>query len=160
MEGVTNMRAYVQLSASGIVVGITAAPGLIEHPDVVEVSDYDESLLGKRFDRENDKFVNPPAGGTGTPALPRKVSRLAFLSRFTDAEAIDIDLASIGATREAAAVRRYLSKVNAAQFIDLQDADTRAGVQALEVAGLIAAGRAAAILDAPLQARELSDGPA
>ncbi len=98
--------------------------------------------------------------GDDAPPQPSKVSRLAFLSRFTDAEAIDIDidLASIGATRDAAAVRRYLSKVNAAQFIDLQDVDTRAGVQALEAAGLIAAGRAAAILDAPVQARELPDG--
>ena len=55
-------------------------------------------------------------------------------------------------------MRRYLSKVNAAQHIDLQDADTRGGVQALEAAGLIAAGRATAILDTPIQARELPDG--
>lgn len=94
-------------------------------------------------------------GGFDTPPPASKVSRLAFLSRFTDAEAIDIDLASIGPTREAAAVRRYLSKVNAAQHIDLQDADTRGGVQALEAAGLIAAGRADDILDAPIEPREL-----
>lgn len=89
------------------------------------------------------------------PYVARDVSRKAFLSRFTDAEAIDIDLASMGATREAATVRRYLSKVNAAQHIDLADDETRTGVQALEAAGLLQPGRALAILDAPIEPKEL-----
>lgn len=155
MEEVTGVRIYVQLSESGTVVGITMASGPVDHPAMVEVPTYDETLLGKLWDSESRKFVSPPAGGGVAPPQASKVSRLAFLSRFTDAEAIDIDLASIGATREAAAVRRYLSKVNAAQHIDLQDADTRGGVQALEAVGLIAAGRAAEVLDAPIEPREL-----
>ena len=81
---------------------------------------------------------------------PRFVARYSFLSRFTDAEAVAIDLASMGATVEAATMRRYLAKVSAASKIDLDLADTRAGVQALETAGLIAVGRAAQILDAPV----------
>ena len=87
--------------------------------------------------------------------LQRIVSRKAFLSRFNDGEAIDIDMASMGATREAAAVRRYLSKVNAAQHIDLVDEETRTGVQALEAAGLLQPGRALAILDAPIEPKEI-----
>ncbi|MBP7568224.1 MAG: hypothetical protein KA795_19675, partial [Burkholderiaceae bacterium] len=63
-------------------------------------------------------------------------------------------LASIGTTPQAAGMRRYLSKVNAAKFIDLDRADTRAGVQALEAATLLAAGRALQILDAPIQPGE------
>lgn len=85
---------------------------------------------------------------------PRRITRLAFLSRFTDAEAVAIDLASIGATPQAAGMRRYMSKVNAATYIDLDRADTRAGVQALEAAGVLAAGRALQILDAPVQPEE------
>lgn len=80
-----------------------------------------------------------------------KITRLAFLSRFTDAEAITLDLASQGATVEAATIRRYLSKVNAATFIDLSRPDTQGGVQALEAAGILAAGRALEILDAQIQ---------
>lgn len=80
-------------------------------------------------------------------ALPRHITQLAFLSRFTDTEAVAIDLASIGATAAAAMVRRYLSKVTAAKFIDLDRDDTRAGVLALETAGLLANGRALEILD-------------
>lgn len=85
---------------------------------------------------------------------PRRITRLAFLSRFSDAEAVAIDLASIGATPQAAGMRRYMSKVNAATYIDLDRADTRAGVQALEAAGVLAAGRALQILDAPVQPEE------
>lgn len=94
-------------------------------------------------------------GEPGEPApRPRHITRLAFLNRFTDAEAVAIDLASIGATVEAAGLRRYLAKVNAATFIDLDRADTRAGVQALEAGELLAAGRALEILDAPVQDAE------
>lgn len=78
------------------------------------------------------------------------LTRLAFLNRFTDAEAIALDLASIGATVEAAAFRRYINKVNASTFIDTKREDTRAGVQHLESIGIIGAGRALEILDAPI----------
>lgn len=88
-------------------------------------------------------------------AQNRHITHLAFITRFTDAEAIAIDLASIGATVEAAAVRRYLAKVNAAKFIDLDFADTRTGVQALETSGLIGPGRAAEILDAEVLPSEM-----
>ena len=84
----------------------------------------------------------------------RHFTQLAFLSRFSDSEAVAIDLASIGATPQAAGMRRYMSKVNAATYIDLDRADTRAGVQALEAAGVLAAGRALQILDAPVQPEE------
>ena len=84
----------------------------------------------------------------------RHITRLAFLSRFADAEAVAIDLASIGEAPQAAGMRRYVSKVNAATYIDLDRADTRAGVQALEAAGVLAAGRALQILDAPVQPEE------
>jgi hypothetical protein len=77
----------------------------------------------------------------------RHITQLAFLNRFTDAEAIALDLASIGATVEAASMRRYLDKVKVAKHIDLGRADTRAGVQMLETIGLLAAGRALQILD-------------
>ena len=84
----------------------------------------------------------------------KKITRLAFLNRFSDEEAIAIDLASIGATVEAAAVRLYLKKVDSATFIDLNDPKTRAGVIALETMGLIGPGRALDILDLPVQPSE------
>lgn len=88
------------------------------------------------------------------PPKPRHITRLAFLSRFTDAEAVAIDLASIGATVQAASMRRYMQKVNNSSYIDLDRPDTRSGVQALEAGGVLTAGRAAIILDAPVQDSE------
>ena len=55
-------------------------------------------------------------------------------------------------------MRRYMSKVDAATFIDLDRPDTRAGVQALEAAGLLIQGRALEILDAPVLDHERPRG--
>ena len=143
---------YAQTDDERIVIGVTHAAGLIEGVHMVPIESLDASLMGKRWNPQAQAFEPGPP-----PPVPteRNVSRKAFLSRFTDAEAIDIDLASMGATREAATVRRYLSKVNAAQHIDLADDETRTGVQALEAAGLLQPGRALAILDAPIEPKEL-----
>ena len=143
---------YAQTDDERIVIGVTHAAGLIEDVHMVPIESLDASLMGKRWNPEVQAFEPGPP-----PVVPteRNVSRKAFLSRFTDAEAIDIDLASIGATREAATVRRYLSKVNAAQHIDLAEDETRTGVQALEAAGLLQPGRALVILDAPIEPKEL-----
>ena len=143
---------YAQTDDERIVIGVTHAAGLIEGVHMVPIESLDASLMGKRWNPQAQAFEPGPP-----PPVPteRNVSRKAFLSRFTDAEAIDIDMASIGATREAATVRRYLSKVNAAQHIDLADDETRTGVQALEAAGLLQPGRALVILDAPIEPKEL-----
>jgi hypothetical protein len=105
--------------------------------------------IGWAWDGEAFTPPAPPPAPEPTTE-PRHITRLAFLNRFTDAEAISIDLASIGATEQAAGLRRYMNKVNAATFIDLARPDTRAGVQALEAGGVLAAGRAAEILDSDI----------
>lgn len=91
-------------------------------------------------------------------ALPRHITKLAFRNRFTRAEKVALEMAALdnpAATmaqrQQSAALRADLKDQEGATFIDLDRADTRAGVQALEAAGLIAAGRALQILDAPVQ---------
>ena len=142
---------YAQIDNERIVIALTQAAGPIDGPEMIEIVVYDETLLGKRHNAQTGEFeaVEP----VPVPEL-RQITRLAFLDRFTDAEAVAIDLASMGATVEAASVRRYLSKVNAATFIDLDRADTRAGVQALEAGGLLGEGRALEIMDAPVEQHE------
>ncbi|WAE53231.1 hypothetical protein [Stutzerimonas frequens] len=90
------------------------------------------------------------------------ITRAAFRSRFTQAEKIAIELAGLDdpsaameARSQAAAIRTYQKDVDAAEFIDLTDPATAGGVQALEAAGLLAEGRAADILTAPVQWSEL-----
>ena len=101
------------------------------------------------------------ADGTLSLAANSRITRLAFRSRFTQPEKIALEMAALDdpaaampARQQAAALRAYLADVAAATFIDLQRPDTRAGVQMLEAAELLAAGRAAEILDAPVQAHE------
>lgn len=90
-----------------------------------------------------------------------RITRLAFRNRFTQAEKVMLELAALddptapmAQRQQAAAIRVYLADVAASTFVDLARADTRAGVQALEAAGLLAPGRALQILDAPVQAHE------
>ena len=135
---------------------------VIRKADQVEVYRYAHTEPvewgGMEFVTHDHVQVAQPVPPPVASSLPVKISRLAFISRFTDAEAIAIDLASQGATVPAASMRRYMQKVNAAEFIDLGRADTRGGVQQLEAVGLLGAGRAAVILDTPPTESEVWNG--
>lgn len=74
--------------------------------------------------------------------VTKNLTNLDFLNRFTQAERIAIRTAA----QSNAAVADYLAMQDAASGIDLTDTRTIAGVNALEAAGLIGAGRAAQIL--------------
>ena len=92
----------------------------------------------------------------GVLTLParRKLTRLEFRNRFTGTEKAGLEFAALdnpAGTMEqqmqAAMLRAYLADLAAAEFIDLDDAATVAGVNMLEAAMLIAEGRAAEILE-------------
>jgi hypothetical protein len=93
-------------------------------------------------------FTAPPSPEP-EPVTDWRVTKLRFQLRFTDAEAIGIDLASIGSTIEAATVRRYLKLIELAEWIDLANPLVRAGVLNLAAAGLLTTERAAQIIDTP-----------
>lgn len=150
------MPYYAQLNGNQVAVAVTETHSPINAPHMIELESYDLSIIGKKYNHGDHVFEDLPAAPS-TPEV-RHITRLAFLNRFSDGEAIAIDLASIGATVQAASMRRYMSKVNSAHYIDLERTDTRAGVQALETAGLLAAGRAAEILDTPIQPSEKFNG--
>lgn len=91
--------------------------------------------------------VQPPS------SVKRLITPRALRARFTTAERVAIELAKLddpsapmAQRQQAAALRAYMDDVTAAQYIDLDDPSTVAGVQSLEAAGLIAPGRAADIL--------------
>lgn len=103
----------------------------------------------------------PPPPPPPEPPQRRWVTKLAFRNRFKAAEKVAIELAaahnpSAPALQQqlAAALRANLADQRDAKYIDLDRADTRAGVQQLETYTLIAAGRAAEILDAEVQDTE------
>lgn len=123
-------------------------------PGYVAIPVLDGDAVGPDYTyAEGEGFAAPSPA-----AAPRHITRLAFLQRFLDSEAVAIDLASQGSTPQAAAMRRYMQLVNAATYIDLDRPDTRAGVIALESVGLLQQGRAVEILDTPLSAAEAVAG--
>ena len=108
-------------------------------------------------------YVAPPPEPEPQPVeVSRIVSVLGFRSRFTPAEKAAIEWAAVdrpdqpeAQRMQAAALRATLADQAAATFIDLDDPTTVGGVQGLEAMGLLAAGRAAEILGAPLAPEEL-----
>lgn len=93
------------------------------------------------------------------------LSKLGFRNRFTMAEkaaleiaALDNPAANMQARMVAATLRASLADQRDATYIDPLRPDTRAGVIQLETFGVIAAGRALEILDAPIQDEERFKG--
>lgn len=76
------------------------------------------------------------------PPASRTLTRLQYMGRFTDGE-----LAAIyTAAKSVVQIEVWLEKFKLAEFVDLDDPLTLAGLQGMEAAGLIGAGRAAEIL--------------
>lgn len=95
------------------------------------------------------------------PALPRVITRRAMRARFTFAERAAIEFAAVddpGASQQqreaAAAIRAYLNDLAVSTYVDLDNAETLAGLQFLEAAGLISSGRADEIAEAEVQPGE------
>lgn len=88
---------------------------------------------------------------------PRHLSKRAFRARFTKAERAAVEWAAVdkpeAPTAErllSAQLRADLKDLEQAEFIYLEDPDVLPGLQALEAAGILAAGRADAIYSAPV----------
>ena len=114
-------------------------------PAIAAPADFDISRMGDYRVSED---------GTLALVAQTRLTRLQFRTRFTAQEKAMLELAAMDdataptAQRlQAASLRAYLADLAAAEFVDLADATTVAGVQALEAAGLLATGRAAQVLE-------------
>lgn len=146
------MRALAILQGDTIANVILAARAA-DWPGAVDVTDV-SPRPGPGWTRAGDTWQ--PPSGSDAPA-DRRITRLAFRNRFTQAELVALEIASLDnpaatmqARQQAASLRVMLANLQAASWIDLQRPDTRTGVQQLEAAGLLGAGRALEILDAPI----------
>lgn len=138
------MPYYAQLDADGICRTVTHTAGPLSHSaNLIEVEGLDESLLGKRRDGKAWVEANQPA-----PA--RIITPYALKARMTSAERIGIRTVA----KSSAAVEDFQDMLDSARIIDLDDPALAGGLAALEAAGLLAAGRAAEILTAPVQDKE------
>jgi len=164
------MPYYAQINEGGICTAVTETHSeLSAASNIIAIEGLNSELLGKLYDAEASAaagapvFVDAPAQPLGDS--PRRITKLAFRNRFTKAEkagiefaALDDPTAPIAQRQQAAALRADLKDQEQATFIDLDDEDTRTGVLTLEAVGLIAAGRAVEILDAPVQDKERHTG--
>lgn len=103
-----------------------------------------------------DPVQDPPP--PPPPAAARLISVSALWARATTAEKIALEMASIDnpaasiqVRQFAAGIRVWIRDSNLLSSFNLEDAANRAGIQALESAGILGAGRALEILDAPIQ---------
>ena len=113
--------------------------------------DFDVERMGEYVYQDGVLTIHPDS----------RVTRLAFRNRFTNAEKVAIEFAGLDDPAapmpqrlQAAALRANQADLAAATFVDLSREDTRAGVQMLETAGLLAEGRALEILDAQILPEE------
>ena len=164
------MPYYAQINEAGICTAVTETHSeLSAASNIIAIEGLNSELLGKLYDAEasaaagSPVFVDAPTQPLGDS--PRRITKLAFRNRFTKAEkagiefaALDDPTAPISQRQQAAALRADLKDQEQATYIDLDDEDPRAGVLTLEAVGLIAAGRAVEILDAPVQDRERFTG--
>lgn len=120
-----------------------------------------EPQEGERFKIVVDKGAKGQRiveGVKFTPVEDKRIAPKSFLSRFTTAEYVAIDLSSIdnpqGTQQErelAATLRLFLMKINSAQYVDLADSETIEGINALVQFGLLTSVRAYEILNDEIQ---------
>ena len=147
------------LIKDGLVVNVIEADAafVAELAGFDAVVETDTAGIDWRWDGQK---LSAPEPGPEAP-LPPRITRTAFRKRFTLAEkaalefaALDAPAAPMAQRQQSALLRAMLADQGQATYIDLDDQDTVAGVQALETFGLLATGRAAAILSAPVQPGE------
>lgn len=97
----------------------------------------------------NNVFSTPP-NYTGA-ASPKRITKLALRNRLTLNEKIAIEALALNtANPYCIPLRAWIQDFQVATFVDLSRPDTITGVQFLEQLGLLAAGRANTILNAPI----------
>lgn len=107
-----------------------------------DVNEYGDRVKVTIFDSGHVVRELIPAVEDALTVRQTTLSKLDYMNRFTDAE-----LASIyNAAKSSVAIEVWLEKFKLATEINLDDPRTIAGVQALEAAGMLTAGRAAEIL--------------
>lgn len=129
-------------------------------PGAIDVTDTDPRPgPGWRYD--GVAFAPPDYSPPAPVAESRIITNLAFDLRFTAAERVAVEMASLddpsadmGARQQAAYIRVSLQRADKASWVDLDAEVTRTSVQQFEARGLIAEGRATEILDAPVQDSE------
>lgn len=118
-------------------------------PASLERVQVDAATLAALRAKAGQNGVMPDPRTVGLPVIGTEIPALAFRSLFTEAELAAVYVAAhaaMGATPPDPRLQMWLDASSAATVIDLGSPLTRAGLDALVVAGLLTPERAAAIL--------------
>ena len=128
---------YAQIS-SNVVVGVSQLAGSVSASGMIPIDSLTDVSPGDVYDPETETFSTPDP--VSTPRL--RLTKREFRNKFTFAE----KQAIYTAARSVVDVQIFLDDLMAAEYIDVDSAETIGGVQALESDTLIASGRADEIL--------------
>ena len=153
------MEYTIAIVENGAVTNVIVADNP-EWPNGIDITSADPRP-GINWEYSNGEFTPPVSVPVDPLPTSRIITRRALRSRFTIAELVGIEIASLDdaaapiETRQTAATLRVLlATLNAADFIDLDFAEARMGVQMIGQLGLLTAERVAEILDTPVDDSE------
>ena len=108
------MQYYAQIDASAVCVGVSQLGGAVDAPDMIPISGYDMSLIGKRYDAETGSFEEVPPGPVAEDPRIWWTDVGPFYDRFgPDALAI--------AASENGACKAVQTLTGVRKYIDLRD---------------------------------------
>lgn len=128
------MTYYAEIDQDGVCFAELETSGNINKSTMIVTDGFGK--IGK-------KYVNGVWEDYTPPVVPKRtLTKLEYMDRFTDAELANI----YPAAKSSVQVEVWLEKFKLASEINLDDQRTIDGLNSLEVAGLLAAGRAQEIL--------------
>lgn len=142
-------KRYAVLNAENIVANIAIA----DNPIDIDGTWIDMAGMspepGIGWSYVNGQF-SPPLAPPAPPPLPNIITKVAMITRFTDAEFVAI----LTAAKTDVEVEGWYARFSAATTIDLDDPRTQAGAALLVSKHLLTQARASAILNNPVQPNE------
>lgn len=159
----TVLFIYAHINEQYIVYALTQAASALNSPSAVLVSEYDESLLGQRYDREASDAAGQPVFVHVPVAPAPEVRRITLGALQKRLGAMRVFALDTSAHPVCVALRSYLGRLT---YVDLDDADLRPMLQmlvdtqqpeanpAFPGSGPLAAEDVDAIITAPVQAGE------
>ena len=128
---------YAQIS-DNVVIGVSQVKDTISASNMIPIASLTAVSTGDVYEPNTETFSTPE------PVITQRLrlTKLEFRNQFTFAE----KQAIYTAARSVVDVEIFLDDLMAAEYIDVDSAETIGGVQALESATLIGTGRADEIL--------------
>lgn len=150
-------KRFAVINNAGVVENVAIADDPLES-NWIDLTDVTPEP-GPGWTYDGSAFAAPPV--LPEPILPRHITQYAFRQRFTQAERVAVEIASLDdpgaplpARQQAAALRVSMDDLAQARYVDLDLPTVATSLAALESAGLLASGRANEILNAPVTPEE------